>query len=75
MKQLLEQELGKHGKLTLVVEEGQLKAKIEGSYPMMDLLAPVKTKFVDKLKGLIPGEWDDKLIDDAWAKAVASLTE
>lgn len=73
MKDLVSGPLGSDGSYDLKVEDGQLKATI--GYKVEALLAPVKAHFVDQLKKVIPGDWDDKLIDDAWAGAVKLLSE
>ena len=74
MKSIISGDIGHDGgKYALEVESGNLQAKI--AIPLVKVLDPIKVNFVDKLKRLIPGEWDDKLIDEAWAKAVASLAD
>lgn len=55
---------GDGGEYALKVDAGKLKAEI--GYPIEKVLEPVKKNFVDKLKGLIPGDW----IDKAWSEAV-----
>ena len=54
-------------------EGGALKAEI--SFPLAKLLEPIKKNFVDKMKAVIPGSWDDALIDQAWNEAVKFLSE
>lgn len=73
MKKLVDGKLGADGTYALAVEEGNLTAKV--GYPVMKILEPIKKNFVDKIKALIPGDWDDKLIDEAWESAVNSLSE
>lgn len=64
---------GDGGAYALKVEGGLLKAEV--GYPVAKILDPIKKNFVDKLKALIPGSWDDALIDAAWAEAVKVLSE
>lgn len=72
MKEIVSAPLGE-GKVGLGISEGMLVATV--GYPVEKILEPIKTQFVDKLKALIPGTWDDALIDAAWADAVKLLSE
>lgn len=72
MKTLVEVPMGADGgKASVVVAEGMLELKV--GYPLEKALAEVKAKFVDKLKALIPGTWDDALIEKAWQDAIKDL--
>jgi hypothetical protein len=89
MKQLLSLPIGPQGSAALAIDAGKLRlsggygspsepgfdATLSVGYPVADLLDPVKKNFVDKLKALIPGTWDDVLIDKAWLEAVALISE
>lgn len=69
-RNLVDGEIGHSGvKYDVGTENGMLKVQLE--YPIVKILEPIKANFVDKLKKLIPGSWDDLLIDEAWAEAVA----
>lgn len=72
MKSLVEVPVGADGgKVSVVVDQGMLEVKV--GYPLEKALSEVKAKFVDKLKALIPGSWDDALIDKAWQDAIKDL--
>ncbi len=74
MKKILEGAIGKDGgTYGLSIEDGNLVAKV--GYPVSQVLEPLKKNFVDKLKAVIPGDWDDALIDKAWQEAVDYLSE
>lgn len=85
MKKLVSFPLGDKGSVALTVEAGKLRLSasyidrgdisLSGGYPVADLLDPVKKNFVDKLKGLIKGDWDDALIDKAWLEAIKAVSE
>jgi len=59
----------------LVVKSEERKLKVEVSHPIDPLLVLIKTNFVDKLKKIIPGNWDDVLIDEAWERAVSEVVD
>ena len=74
MKELLSGNLGADGgKYALQIEGGSLVAQV--GYPVEKILQPLKEKLVDRLKNLIPGDWDDAIIDKAWQEAVDFLSE
>lgn len=74
MKELLNVGVGGDGgKLAVQVEGGMLK--LELGYPVAKLLEPLKVKVLDKLKALIPGNWEDAILDKGWADLVASVSE
>lgn len=72
-KELVKGAIGTDGSYKLVVADGELQATL--GYKVAAVLAPVKKNFVDKLKALIPGTWDDALIDKAWDESVKYLSE
>jgi hypothetical protein len=59
---LLEKQLGKHVELKLGLEGGELKLAAE--IAIVDIMGPL----LDKVKELIPGHFDDALIDAAKEK-------
>lgn len=74
MKELLNVPVGGDGgKFSVQVEGGQLKLEI--GYPVAKLLEPIKEKVLDKIKALIPGNWEDSILDKGWAELVASVSE
>lgn len=86
MKQLVHFPLGSKASGALSIDSGNLQVGVTGQfgdvvidakvgYPVAKVLDPVKKNFVDKLKALIPGTWDDALIDKAWDEAVALVSE
>lgn len=86
MKQLISLPLGANAHATVAVDAGDLKLGVAGKfgdltvdatvgYPVIKVLDPIKKNFVDKLKALIPGTWDDALIDKAWAEAIALASD
>lgn len=74
MKEFYRGPLGNTGG-ELVVKSEDRKLKAELSHPIDPVLALVKANFVDKLKKIIPGTWDDVLIDQAWERAVSEVIE
>lgn len=71
MRKIYEHEIGSDGaKAGLYVEAGLLE--IKASYPVVKIL-DIVTKPLDplkeKLKNLIPGDWDGPLIDKAFQEA------
>lgn len=86
MKQIISLPLGSQAKASLSVDAGNLQLGVTGQfgdlsvdakvgYPVIKVLDPIKKNFVDKLKALIPGEWDDALIDKAWNEAIALASD
>lgn len=73
MKKLIGGPIGGGASAELAVNAGNFEAKVV--YPVASVLAPIKKAFVDKLKALIPGSWDDVLIDKAWAEALKFLAD
>lgn len=64
-KVLVKEKLGGDGgQVALVVENGDLQLMV--SYPVIKVLEPIKTKVVDKLKALIPGDKYDFVVDSGW---------
>ncbi len=59
---------GDGGKMAVGIDGDAFELNV--TYPIEKVLAPVKAAFVDKLKAMIPGTWDDALIDSAWAEAM-----
>ncbi len=64
---------GDGGSVALGVDGKDLALSVR--YPMAKALEPVKALFVDKLKAIIPGTWDDMLIDKAWSEALELLDD
>lgn len=62
----------------LYVGDGKLKVTVEGTYPI-DKIVDAITKPLDplkeKLKALIPGTWDDPLVDKAFEAAKAEIVK
>ncbi len=61
---------------SLVLDGGFLKGKFEVAYPVAKALAPV-TDLIDKafggLKDVIPGDWDNAILDPIKEKIKADL--
>lgn len=77
MKTIIKEKIGGDGaEAALVVEAGMLRAQV--SYPIAPLVdAVVKPvdKLKEELKKLIPGNWDDPIIDGLFSGAKAELTK
>lgn len=71
-KEIIAHSIGGDGGTAALGIDGD-KFAVEIKYPIAKVLEPVKAAFVDKLKALIPGTWDDVLIDGAWAEAMKLL--
>ncbi len=73
MKTLIERPVGGDGgKVGLYVEEGNLVQK--ASYPVDKLVQPLKVALEPlkaKLEALIPGDWENPLIDKAFDESFA----
>lgn len=63
------------GKVAASIDGSDLVASVQARIPMAKILDPIKKNFVDKLKDLIPGSWDDAIIDAAWNDAVKMLAD
>lgn len=63
---------GDGGHAALLVESGMLK--LELSYPVAKVLAPLKEKVVGKLKEFLP-DWGDALLDKGWDDLVKSVSD
>lgn len=59
-REFVNEPLGKGGRAILGIDKGMLK--VESTYPLAELVTPVKT-FV---KGIVPGEKYDKYVDDVF---------
>jgi len=77
MKTIVEKEIGGDGaKAGLYLDDGKLKAEV--SYPVAKVveaivkpLDPLK----EKLKALIPGNWDDPLVESAFEGAKTEIVK
>lgn len=77
MKTLFEKEIGSEGaKASLVIDGGMLEAKV--SYPVVKLvekaLAPLDG-LKKKIEDLIPGDLENKLVDEAFAAAKTEIAK
>jgi hypothetical protein len=77
-----EKDLGAEGvedgsvKAALGVEGSNLVAEVKVGYPIAKIIDPATAevdKLLEKLKGLIPGDWDNPLIDGFKLEYKASL--
>lgn len=77
MKTILEKPVGADGgKVGLYVEDGNLEVKIQ--YPVAKIVQPIKTALDPlkaKLEALIPGDWDNPLIDKAFDAAFDEIVK
>lgn len=77
MKTIVEKPLGEDGaKAALVLADGYLEARV--SYPLakvadavMKPLDPLR----EKLKNIIPGDWDNPIVDKIFDEAKEELTK
>lgn len=72
MKELVRAPIGGDGG-AIVVNVTELDLILAVAYPKAKVLEPIKKNFIDKLKAIIPGTWDDILIDKAWEDALKGL--
>lgn len=73
MRELLKGALGDDGSYGVLLADGELQ--IKAGYKLEAILAPLKSKVIDKIKAAIPGDLDDQLLDKLWAELLKAIAE
>lgn len=77
MKVLVEKELGGNGgKVGLYINEGVLEAKASIAVAsVVDMVSKPLDPLKAKLEALIPGDWENALVDEAFVAAKAEISK